>query len=383
MTKDYPPRVDPTGEPLPLTVVTGFLGAGKTTLLNRLLRDPAMKDSLVLVNEVGEIGIDHLLFEILDDNVVLLPSGCLCCSMRGDLVSSLENLIHTLKAGTLTPVRRVVIETTGLADPASVLHIVMTQPFLLQHYRLDGVVTVVDAVNAAATLDAHIEAVKQAALADRIVLTKTDLAGAANELRVRLKMLNPAAQILDAAKGEATVERLTNCGLFDPERKIPDVALWLADEQVASAEAARHDHHHDHDHSHDQNHSHGHAHRHDSRIKVFTLSTDEPIAAATLELFLELLRSAHGPKLLRMKGIVRLEEEPEKPVVLHMVQHVLHPPARLAGWPSDDRRSRLVFVTYDLAPDVVRRLLEAFLGTPSIDTPDKAALTENPLALMR
>ena len=377
---NYPPRVDPTGEPLPLTVITGFLGAGKTTLLNKLLQDPAMKDSLVLVNEVGEIGIDHLLFEVLDDNVVLLPSGCLCCSMRGDLVSSLENLIHTLKAGTLTPVRRVVIETTGLADPASVLHIVMTQPFLLQHYRLDGVVTVVDAVNGGATLDTHIEAVKQAAVADRIVLTKTDIAGDSDELRTRIKTLNPAAQILDAAKGEATVDRLTNCGLYEPERKIPDVARWLADEQVASAETA----HHDHDHgSHDHDHSHTHAHRHDSRIKVFTLSTEQPIAAATLELFLELLRSAHGSKLLRMKGIVQLEEEPDEPVVLHMVQHILHPPARLASWPSGDRRSRLVFVTYDLAPDVVRRLLDAFLGNPSIDTPDKAALTENPLALMR
>lgn len=377
MTKEYPPRVDPTGEPLPLTVITGFLGAGKTTLLNRLLRDPAMKDSLVLVNEVGEIGIDHLLFEILDDNVVLLPSGCLCCSMRGDLVTSLENLIHTLKAGTLTQVRRIVIETTGLADPASVLHVVMTQPFLLQHYRLDGVVTAVDAVNGMATLDAHVEAVKQAAVADRIVLTKTDIAGDSSALRLRLKALNPAAQILDAAKGEATVERLTNCGLFDPARKIPDVARWLADEQVATAEAAHHEHAHEHGHSHD------HPHRHDSKIRVFTLASDEPIAAATLELFLELLRSAHGPKLLRMKGIVQLEEEPNEPVVLHMVQHVLHPPARLAGWPSDDRRSRLVFVTHDLAPDVVRRLLDAFLGKPSIDTPDKTALTENPLALMR
>jgi G3E family GTPase len=378
-----PPRVDPTGEPLPLTVITGFLGAGKTTLLNRLLRDPAMKDSLVLVNEVGEIGIDHLLFEILDDNVVLLPSGCLCCSMRGDLVSSLENLIHTLKAGTLTPVRRVVIETTGLADPASVLHVVMTQPFLLQHYRLDGVVTVVDAVNGMATLDAHQEAVKQAAVADRIVLTKTDLSDDTGPIRKRLAVLNPAAQILDAAKGEVTVEHITNCGLFDPSRKIPDVGRWLADERIASAEADRHDHAHDHAHDHGHDHSHGHAHRHDSKIRVFTLSTEEPIAAVTLDLFLELLRSAHGPKLLRMKGIIQLEEEPNEPVVLHMVQHVLHPPARLAAWPSEDHRSRLVFVTYDLAPDVVRRLLDAFLGTPSIDTPDKAALTENPLALMR
>jgi G3E family GTPase len=371
-------RQDPTGEPLPLTVITGFLGAGKTTLLNKLLRDPAMKDSLVLVNEVGEIGVDHLLFEILDDNVLLLSSGCLCCSMRGDLVSSLENLIFTLKAGTLTPVRRVVIETTGLADPASVLHIVMTQPILLEHYRLDGVVTVVDAVNGMATLDAHAEAVRQVAVADRIVLTKCDLAADTGDIRVRLARLNPAAEILDAAAGEATVDQLTGCGLFDPERKIPDVARWLADEAVATAEAgAKHDHAHDHDHDH------AHAHKHDSNIRVFTVATETPVPGATLELFLELLRSAHGPKLLRVKGIVQLAEEPDRPVVLHMVQHVLHRPARLAAWPSDDRRSRLVFVTQDLAPDIVRRLLNAFLGTPGIDMPDKAALTENPLALTR
>jgi G3E family GTPase len=377
-----PPRVDPTGEPLPLTVITGFLGAGKTTLLNKLLRDPAMKDSLVIVNEVGEIGIDHLLYEILDDNVVLLPSGCLCCSMRGDLVSSLENLIFTLKAGTLTPVKRVIVETTGLADPASVLHVVMTQPFLLQHYRLDGVVTVVDAVNGMATLDAHEEAVKQAAIADRIVLAKTDLAAEKGTLRERLTRLNPAAVVLDAAAGEATVDRLTNCGLYEPDKKIPDVARWLADEAVISAEAAAHGRH-DHAHEHNHKHDHGHAHRHDDRIRVFAAATETPMPAATLELFLELLRSAHGPKILRVKGIVQIAEEPEKPVVLHMVQHVLHPPARLEGWPSEDRRSRLVFVTKDLAPETVRRLLDAFLGKPGIDQSDKAALTENPLVWAR
>lgn len=355
---------------MPLTVVTGFLGAGKTTLLNKILQDPDFSDTAVLVNEVGEIGIDHLLYEVIDDNVVLLPSGCLCCSVRGDIVDALENLLRGRDNDRITPFKRVVIETTGLADPASVLHVVMTHPYLVLRFRLDGVVTVVDAVNGMQTLDNHAESVKQAAMADRIVLTKTDIAGDTAALRERLKALNPSAPVFDAAKGEATVRALTGSGLYDPARKIPDVARWLAEEAVNEAEAAGQDHAHDHS-------------RHDHRIKVFTLATEAAIPASTLELFLDLLRTAHGSKVLRLKGIVRLAEEPEQPVVLHMVQHVLHPPARLESWPDDDRRSRLVCVTHDLEPAKVRRMLDAFLGVPAVDQPDRAAITENPLALGR
>jgi G3E family GTPase len=235
-------------------------------------------------------------------------------------------------------------------------------------YRLDGVVTVVDAVNGEATLDAHAEAVKQAAVADRIVLTKTDLADAGQHARIvaRLAALNPAASILDAAKGEATAERILNCGLYDPDKKIPDVKKWLAAEAYADAHAHAHDHHHD-------------VNRHDAHIGSFVLTSDAAIPAGTLEMFLELLRATHGSKLLRIKGIVKLAEMPETPVVVHGVQHVFHPTARLEYWPDDDRRTRLVFITRDLPERTVRELFEAFIGSTAPDRPDLAALTDNPL----
>jgi G3E family GTPase len=294
--------------------------------------------------------------------MVLLQSGCLCCTMRGDLVDALETLLRDLDNRRCN-FRRVLLETTGLADPAPVLHTVMSHPYLLLRYRLDGVVTVVDAVNGATTLDTHVEAVKQAAVADRIVLAKTDLADAAQYERIlaRLRALNPAAPVLDSAKGEAVPDRLLGSGLYDPDKKIPDVRKWLAAEAHSHA-----DHHHD-------------VNRHDDHIRSFVLTADDAIPAGTLEMFLELLRATHGANLLRLKGIVKLAEMPDTPVVVHGVQHVFHPTARLDRWPDDDHRTRLVFITRDLPERVVRELFEAFLGVAAPDRPDRPALTDNPL----
>ncbi|RDV03715.1 CobW family GTP-binding protein [Undibacter mobilis] len=368
-------------EPIPLSLLTGFLGAGKTTLLNRLLKDPALAGTAVIINEFGEVGLDHLLVDYIDDNTVLLQSGCLCCTMRGDLVDALEKLLRDLDNGR-AKFSRVLLETTGLADPAPVLHTAMVHPYLVKRFRLDGVITVVDAVHGEKTLNEHAEAVKQAAVADRIVLSKTDIARPmeTRALIDRLKALNPAAAILDAAHGEATPDRLLNCGLYDPSRKIPDVGKWLA----AEAYEPGHDHDHDHSHNHRGHHDHHNPHhhdinRHDEHISSFALRTDKPIPAGTLDMFFELLLATYGEKVLRLKGIVNVIEHPEAPLVVHGVQHVLHPPARLPRWPDDDHTTRLVFITRDLPQRTVSDLFDAFVGVTKADQPDRTALTDNPL----
>ncbi|MBR0655985.1 CobW family GTP-binding protein [Plastoroseomonas arctica] len=323
----------------PVTLITGFLGAGKTTLLNRLLKHPDLAETAVLINEFGDVGLDHLLVETLDDTTMLLAAGCLCCTIRGDLHKALMDLTARIESG--QPIRRVMIETTGLADPAPILHTLMSDPVLLRRFRLDGVITLIDATNAMHTLDAHPEALKQAAVADRIILTKTDLGPDTAPLRTRLADLNPHAPILAA---DAEPAALLDLGPFQLNAKLPDVAHWLGHE-------AGHAHHH---HHHDRN-------RHDAHIHSFTLRYDQPLTLDAVASFLEMLVTTRGDALLRVKAILNIQGE-DRPTVLHGVQHIFHPPIRLSAWPDgDDRSSRFVFIVKDLTRETVERGLAAFI----------------------
>jgi G3E family GTPase len=275
-----------------------------------------------------------------------------------------------------------VIETTGLADPAPVMQAIMGNPVIATNFELDGVVTVIDAVNGLQTLDNHEEARKQAAVADRLIVSKKSVAIAEllSALEIRLRHLNPWAALLDADSAQAgSVEILVN-GLYDPATKIADVSRWLRDED-------EHDAHHHHDHHHHAHHDHDHqdphdVNRHDTSIRSFSIVEDKPIEPMALEMFIDLLRSAHGEKLLRMKAIVAVSDRPERPLVLHGVQNIFHPPMRLPAWPDPaDRRTRMVLITKDLPEDFVKTLFDAFLGKPRIDTPDRTALNDNPLAI--
>ncbi|MFZ4408299.1 MAG: CobW family GTP-binding protein [Paracraurococcus sp.] len=337
----------PRPEPVPVTVLTGFLGSGKTTLLNKLLRHPGLADTAVLINEFGEIGLDHLLVERLDGDTVLLNAGCLCCTVRGDLVKALRDLAVRIEQG--HAIRRVVVETTGLADPAPILQTLMSDPLVLYRYRLDGVVTLVDAATGMATLDTQMEAVKQAAVADRLVLTKTDLATPeqVSALWSRLRALNPGAPLLNALHGDIEPEALLDCGLYDATRKHPDVRRWLD----AEAWAAAHDHHHHHHHD---------ANRHDARIHSFCLTFDDPLPWDGISTWLEVLTMTRGESVLRIKGILNLVGE-DRPIAIHGVQHLFHPPVKLERWPEgDSRQSRLVFILRDLDRATVEKGLRAF-----------------------
>jgi G3E family GTPase len=373
-------------ERIPVSILTGFLGAGKSSLLNRLLKDPQMADTAVIINEYGEVGIDHLLVESSGDALVELSNGCVCCTVRGELTDTLVYFREALADGRIKAMQRVVIETTGLADPAPVIQSIIGNPAISQDFSVDGVITLVDAVNGLSTLDHHEEARRQAAVADRLVFTKLKLASQQQvaDLTNRIRALNPLAEIVDGDSARAAQYATLSAGLYDPTTKIADVSRWLHDDDhhdhICDDDCSHDHHHHDHHgHAHSHDHHHG---RHDDGIQSFSIIHDKPIAPQALSMFIDLLRSAHGEKLLRMKAVVALADDPDRPLILHGVQSVFHPPERLARWPDPtDRRTRMVLITKDLPQDFVQSLFDAFTGTPRIDRPDRQALEDNPLAI--
>ena len=321
---------------IPVSVLTGFLGSGKTTMLGHLLRQPEFSHTAVVINEFGEVGLDHELIEASEDSIVALTTGCLCCKVRTDLALTLQDLLRRRDEGSCTRFDRIVIETSGLADPAPILQTLMTDPAIATRVVLGCVVTAVDALTGDATLEREAVSQKQVAVADTIVLTKLDLAGlATSALLVRLAALNPGAPTLRAARGRIESASLFGATLYDADSKSFDVRSWLAEGR---------------EHSHDH---------HDAGIKTYTVVRAEPIRAVALTLFLEALAEHCGAGLLRLKGIVNIAESPDRPAVIHGVQHVFHEPAWLERWPSDDRRSRMVFITRHVPQRWVELLLDA------------------------
>jgi G3E family GTPase len=337
---------DKSAERLPVSLITGFLGSGKTTLLNRLLRHDAMSDSAVIINEYGEVSLDHLLVERVDGEVAVLASGCICCTIRSDLEETLRALLVRRDRGEVPPFRRILVETTGLADPAPIVQLLLNNPLVSHFLRLDTVVTTVDAANAIHQLDHQYEAVKQVALADRLLITKCDLVSNIAALESRLRRLNPGARIESVMHGEINPARLFGAGLVDPEKKAVDVARWLNEQAFAGSREPAHEHH---DHAH---------HSHDTSITSFVLAFDEPLDWMTVSHWFAYLRSTRGEDLLRVKGILNLQGEPT-PVVIHGVHHVFHPPVALPEWPDIDRRSRIVFITRGIARQEVLALWQA------------------------
>lgn len=339
-----------TGARLPVTLVTGFLGSGKTTLLNFLLKQPELSDTAVIINEFGDIGLDHLLVEAADENMLLMASGCICCTIQGDLAGTLQDLLNKRGKNGVPPFRKVVIETTGLADPVPILKTLMTHHIISNHFVLDGVVTVVDAVNGPEQLNLHLESVKQAAIADRIVVAKEDLAEPKKlaALKSQLAEINPGADQLTANNGVLNPLDLFEIGLESRGARGADVEDWLR------LDAFKEHRHHHHDHEHGEGNS----------VQTFAVHIEKPIHPMGLKLWVDAISTFLGPGLLRVKGILNVKGEP---IVVHAVQQVFHEPQALTAWPDDDHRSRIVFITLGLDENEIRQSLNAFRYNPVVD----------------
>lgn len=339
---------DPLAGKLPITLVTGFLGSGKTTLISKLLRHPGMNRAAVIINEVGEIGIDHDLVSTVSENMSLLANGCICCSVRTDLQDSLRELFNSRRAGQIPEFDRVIIETTGLADPAPVVQTLVSDTLINTHFRLDGLATLVDAYHGHDLLARQPEAVKQAAMADRLFITKTDLVSPAQlrELADELRALNPQADQHTVVQGDLDPVLLTGLGLQNARAGEHTLSFLGESLKGVAAESGP---------------SQGkylgaRPSNHDPAIRTLSLRFSQPFKWPGFSSAMELLTTLRGPDMLRVKGIVNVEGHP---VVVQGVQHIFSPPVELDQWPSQDRDTRLVFITRNIAPETIRNLLSA------------------------
>jgi G3E family GTPase len=328
-----PGRDDPR---IPVDVLTGFLGSGKTTVLRHVLRSPAFADTAVLINEFGEVGLDHLLVGHLDETPVLLPSGCVCCTLRGDLSRALRGLHADRQRGDLPPFRRVIVETTGLADPTPLLATVASDLVLRRQFRLGNVIVTVDAVHAELGIQTRGELLKQIAAADRLLVTKADLVPEAQVTRVSatLRRVNPDAAMVVASHGRVDPDFVLRRGAHDPETKIAEVQRWLAGQDAGAVR--------------------GHG-----AVQSFALGHDRPLDWSAFGIWFSLLVHRHGGRLLRVKGLLDIQGS-ATPVAIHAVQHVIHAPEHLPAWPTPERTSRLVFITDGLEGERVRRSFSVF-----------------------
>ena len=338
---------------IPINVVTGFLGSGKTTLLQRLLSAPDLADTAVLVNELGEVGLDHKLLQHVAESTLLLDNGCLCCALRGDLKASLRDLFSRRDRGQIPAFKRVVIETSGLADPVPIAYTLLAEPVVQHHFRLGAIVTTVDAVNGAAQLAKYPESRKQAAIADRLVLTKTDLAepGRIADLRAALGRLNRAAPVIESADRAVDPVALLCDDIYSAEGRAREIERWFGAARTSS--------------------EHG---EHAEGVRSFTLTFEAPTDWTAFGIWLSMLLNRHGEKVLRVKGLLNVAGV-ETPVLINGVQHIVHPPSHLPAWPDAERRPRIVFIVQDLDPALIERSLAAFnaLAMPAAELCEAAS----------
>ena len=328
---------------IPITVLTGFLGSGKTTLLSEFVKNENVNDIAFIINEFGEVGLDHNLIESTDETILELQNGCICCTIQEDLKSTLLNLLKKMEKGLIRRFNRVIIETTGLADPVPIIHTLMTSIDLVRAYIHDGVITIVDVINGGQTFDNHPESIKQVAFSDKVILSKVDL-GNEKEIKkliTRISKINPKASIIKSRKDLLPIKEFYGLNDYQPNTESWDVRQWLREVKDKDEHLHNHVHHHD-------------INRHDDNIKSFSLVTKKPVSITSLNFFLELVSSQMGQNMLRIKGIINVKDE-NRPAIIHGVQHIFHPLEWLEKWPDDDLSTRLVFITNKIEKSVIEK----------------------------